>query len=300
MFRILKKTAACVLCLLFLCGCAKTAGRQPEKNRLTVVATIFPVYDFVRAVGGEKVGLTLLVRPGTEIHTFDPAPSDLRAIAAADLFFCIGGESDEWVDTLTEDLAVEPIRLMESVPLLKEDGEDEYDEHIWTSPANARRMVAAICDDLCKADPENEDFYRANAAEYDTQIETLQTEFKTVFTAANDPFLLMADRFAFRYFAAEYGLDYEAAFGGCAVSTDISAKTMLRLTDTVKSRHLTAAFYAEMSNRAVADALREETGVRLFEIHSAHTVTRDDFAAGVTYTDLLRRNVAAFREAFLK
>lgn len=299
MFKIIKKGLCCVLCLLVLAGCRMPRTQSKESDgKVKIVATIFPLYDFVRAVGGDEVDLTLLIDPGMEIHAFDPSPSNLRNIQSAQRFFCIGGESDEWVETLTGDFHVKTKRLMDCVPLLNEEGEEEADEHIWTSPANAKLMVAAICDELCDADSENAPMFRQNAQNYIEKITQVQKEIADILSAVENPFLLVADRFALRYFTAEYDLPHEAAFGGCAVSTDISVKTMIRLVGTVKEKQIPSVFTTEMSSREIALALQEETGVKLFELHSAHTVTRDDFKNGVTYVDIMKRNAATLKEAF--
>ena len=105
--------------------------------------------------------------------------------------------------------------------------------------------------------------------------------------------MLVADRFPFAYFAEQYGIDYEAAFDGCAVSTDISLKTMARLTDTIEAKGIKAVFCTELSNKNIANALNQELGVDVIELHSAHNVTLDDFNSGITYIDILYRNIRA-------
>lgn len=289
------------LCLLLACGCtAAQTESTPQSGKLQIVTTVFPIYDFVRAVGGDRVDIRLLIDPGTEVHTFDPTPSDIAAIYDCDLFFYIGGESEQWVSRVLADVNIDTVMMMASATLLCEEGHghnhdhtehhDEYDEHIWTSPENALSMLNAVRDALCGRDIENSDYYTANCAQYSDKIRRVQSEIHDIVNNSGDKFILVADRFPFIYFTTEFGLEHMAAFGGCATSTDISLKVMSELVDCVKEKKLDVAFYTELSSRAIANALADETGIALYELHSAHNVTADDFESGITYVDIMERN----------
>ena len=294
MRRMQKKIIPLILCLaLMLCGCA--VKKTEASDKLNVVVTIFPEYDFVRAVAGNKVNLKLLIDPGTEVHSFDPAPSDIIAVENSDLFIMIGGESDEWARRLISgaEKSIRVLNMMDKVDLLYEDGEEEYDEHIWTSPSNAEKMVAAVCDALCELDNANADFYRANAESYISEIDGVRRSIMQVTDKAKHKYILVADRFPFKYLTNEFGIDYFAAFGGCASNTDISIKTMSRLIAESEKHGCEYAFYVEMSNRNIANALSEQTGISLLQLHSAHNVTLDDFKAGKTYVDIMKDNARA-------
>lgn len=286
----------CVSCVLCLCSCQ--AEPTQKSGKIKVVTTIFPLYDFVRAVGGDRVDITLLIAPGTEVHSYDPKPSDIRAIYEADLFTFIGGESDSWVNTLLEEKEINTLKMYDSVNLIEEHDHHhhEYDEHIWTSPENAVLMVESIFKALSHIDKEKKAVYRENADKYIAQIKAVDSELERLVDTAQNPFILVADRFPFLYLAERYGIEYEAAFGGCAVSTDISIKTMSSLVKVCEERKLKYAYFTEMSNKNIAKALSEQTGVKLLELHSAHNVTKDDFRNGVTYADIMRRNLNALKE----
>ncbi len=281
------------MCLLLICGC--TANVSKSNDKLTVVATIFPLYDFSRAVGGERADVKMLIRPGTEVHAFDPLPSDMAAVYDCDLFLYIGGESDTWVKILIADKKINSLALINSVQALHSHHGDHShpDEHIWTSPDNAVIMLKEICNAFVKADPQNADYYRQNRDEYIKKINTASDQMATSINRHTDPFIVVADRFPFVYFTNHYGIAYEAAFDGCAVSTDISLKTMSRLTHTIKSRNIKAVFCTEISSKNIANALHDELGVEVIELHSAHNVTLDDFNGGITYVDIIYRNIKA-------
>ena len=297
----------CLVIAFLLCffgGCTATHNEAIDNGRVNIVTTVFPMYDFVRAVGGERVSVEMLIDPGCEVHSFDPTPSDVAAIYNADLFIYVGGESEKWVDRILADINVSTLVMMGQVARLTEehdhnhhehDHTHESDEHIWTSPENAVSMLDAVGKALSSIDPDNADYYASNLADYCDKVRDVQTELHDVVRESEDKFILVADRFPFIYFAEEFGLEYKAAFGGCAVSNDISIKVMGELIKTVEQRKCTAAFYTEMSNRNIALALAEQTGVELLELHSAHNVTAEDFNNGVTYVDIMKRNIISLR-----
>ena len=305
----MKKVIICILCLMLLCGCSgvKTDVTQNRK-KITVVATIFPLYDFARAIGGDLINLKMLIRPGTEVHSFEPLPSDMTAVYDSDLFLYIGGESDTWVDTLLADSYVKSLALIDGVSLVCEaehehkhthlDGHTHTDEHIWTSPKTAVSMLENICQIICDIDPENADIYTENCNLYIKKIKDASDKIDSVVEGQAEPFILVADRFPFEYFTEQYGIEYEAAFGGCAVSTDISLKTMARLTKTIESKNVKNVFCTELSNQNIAKALKELLNVEIIELHSAHNVTLDDFNEGITYVDILYRNAKALERGF--
>ena len=290
----MKKTIILLICAVLLCGCG--AQNIKETDKPCIVTTIFPLYDFVRAVGGEKVDVKMLIKPGTEVHSYDPVPSEIKSIYDADLFLYIGGESETWVDKILGDTTTNSYALIQSVELLYEEQHNEYDEHIWTSPENAEKMLDKILSELIKIDPQNSDYYTENHSNYVEKIKKISAKTKQVLEKQENPFILVADKFPFRYFAKSYNIDYVAAADGCAVGTDLSLKTMTTLLNTIKEKDLKYVYHVEMSNKKIANALAEQTGVKLLELHSAHNVTLEDFENGVTYVDIMERNYTSLKE----
>ncbi len=292
----MKRIIAVLLCLI-LSLCLVGCGQEDVKSeKISVVTTVFPVFDFARAVAGEQAEVSMLIAAGTEVHSFEPSPSDIKSVYGADAFLYIGGESDTWVNTLLDDARGDHKALIESADLIYENGDPIHDEHVWTSPKNAVKMVNAVCAVLCEVDPDNAEYYQKNTEVYCEKIDTVSAEIKAVVDQSDKKFILVADRFPFRYFTEEMGLSYKAAFGGCDASSDVSLKVMNELADTVKQKNLDTAYYVEMSNKSIANALKESTGVKLCELHSAHTVTADDFKSGVTYVDIMYRNLEALKK----
>jgi len=172
-----------------------------------------------------------------------------------------------------------------------------YDEHVWTSPENAVQIAEAICRAVCEADPENAGIYRANADSYLAQIRALHEEFAALTKNASRKTVIFADRFPFLYLTQAYGLEYFAAFPGCAEKTEPGPQTIAFLTEKVKSENIPAVFYTEFSNQELADAICEATGAKKLLLHSCHNVSKTDFEAGVTYVSLMRKNLENLRRA---
>ena len=303
-----------------LCGCADR--QRAEDGRLQVVCSVFPYYDFARQIGGDDVDVTLLVAAGKETHSFEPTPLDVITLSQADVFLYNGGESEAWVDDILsaagENIAV-TLPLMPQVSALAEewaegmegahdehdhdhdhethDSDDiEYDEHVWTSPVLAKALCQAICDALCQADPAHREGYQARLTDYLTQLDELDAAFREVVDAGHRRLLVFGDRFPLLYFCKEYGLDYRAAFHGCASDTEPSLATLKYLIDKVEDEEIPVVYTIELSSRKVADAIAETTGAKVLTFHSCQTVSRTEFDGGATYLSLMEQNVEALRE----
>lgn len=174
--------------------------------------------------------------------------------------------------------------------------EIEYDEHIWTSPVNAMKLVDVIGDTLAQADPVHADIYHQGSASYKKELEEIDAGFREVCANRKRNMIVMGDKFPFRYLADEYQLDYRAAFSGCSSDTEPSAKTIAYLIDKVKEEQIPAVYYLELSSHRVAEIIGEETGAEPLLLHSCHNVTRAQFDAGITYVGLMRQNIENLRK----
>ena len=302
----MKRLIAALLCLcLVLCGCTAQPEKPHDETKLQIVCTSFPAYDFAREIADDRAELTLLIKPGSEVHSYEPTPKDMIRIQESDLFICNGGESEQWAKTLiTPELNT--IYMMDCVDTVEEsadgiynaeDGEPELDEHVWTSPLNAIKISEEICNALCKLDTDNAEAYKTNFTAYKAQLMALDREFRQVIKNSGKHTLVFADRFPMRYFALEYGLDCYAAFPGCSSETEPSAKTVAYLIDRVRENKIPAVLYMEFSNQKMADVICEDTGCKKLPFYSAHSVSAEQFEQGVSYLDLMRINLNSLKEA---
>ena len=301
-------------------GCA-VKQEEPDDGKLKIVTTIFPQYDFVRAIAADTgaVNVRMLLSPGEEVHSYEPTPLDIKEIQNCDLFIYVGAENDVWVDRILENMGdkrPETLRLVdltetvaeESVEgMMEEKGhdheesrEEEADEHVWTSPVKAAEITEAIAQKMAELDPANADDYLANAQDYEAKILDLDAQFRQIAENAERKILVFGDRFPIRYFAEEYGLDYFAAFPGCSSESEPSASTLAFLIDKVREEQIPVVFSIEFSNGNIARAICESTGAVQRTYNSCHNVTKEQMENGATYVSLMSENLEAVREALGK
>lgn len=315
-----RRIFACLLALFIVpslggCAISDTAGveRVSGGDGPVIVATVFPAYDFARVLTQGEARVSLLLPPGSESHSYEPTPQDIIAIQNADLFLTVGGESEYWIRGILDSMgeaAPRTLALMDCVTGLEEEwsqsmqkealsekGSPELDEHVWTSPRNAQRIVKRLAAVLSEAWPSQAAAYDRAALEYLAQLNELDLAFQETIMHAARRKIIFGDRFPFRYFAHEYGLDYDAAFPGCSENSEPSARTLVSLIREIKSERIPVIFYIEFSSRKTADILAEETGAKPILMHSCHNVSAEELAGGATYLSLMWGNAAALREA---
>jgi zinc transport system substrate-binding protein len=178
-----------------------------------------------------------------------------------------------------------------------EEEEVEFDEHVWTSPKNAKLIIAQITEELASLDPANAQTYRTNAAAYLSKLDALDLAFQDVVGKAARNTIVFGDRFPFRYFADAYDLEYYAAFSGCSTETEASAATIKFLIDKVNDEQIPVVFHIELSNEKIADTICEATGAKKLLMHTVHNVTRDDFDKGIGYLELMTEDIERLKEA---
>jgi zinc transport system substrate-binding protein len=175
--------------------------------------------------------------------------------------------------------------------------EPEYDEHVWTSPKNVKRIVQKISDALCEADTANAAFYQTNTEDYLTKLDELDSKFQDAVDNSKRKTIVFGDRFPFRYFADAYGLEYYAAFPGCSTETEASAATVKFLIDKINTEKIPVVFHIELSNEKMADTISEATGAKVLLMHACHNISKSDFERGKSYIELMTDNVEALKEA---
>lgn len=315
----IKKILAAVTAIALgasLCGCSGGESADSADKPL-IITTIFPAYDFARHVFGDTAEVRMLLKPGQESHSYDPSAKDIVEINGCDLFVYNGGESDQWVESVLQAAPdVETFRMTDAVSLLDEehsegmqeddhdhdhaDGdEEEYDEHVWTSPDNAAAIVRALGSRAKALFPDSAAELDSNTESYAAQIEEIDGRLKALLDG-EQRYFIFGDRFPLLYFFKHYGLNYYAAFPGCGSETEPSAQTVTFLLDKLgQPDAVKAVFCIELSGRKLADVLAEDSGLDVVEFHSCHNITADDFAAGETYVSLMERNLQTLEKVLV-
>lgn len=365
-----KTTLAWVLSTaLIFAGCAsskegKTSVETPtsQDKQLKVVTTIFPCYDFARAIIDTDGDVTMLLKPGSESHSFEPTPKDMQSIKDADLLIYVGSENDTWVENLLKDNKdIKTFKLVdhadteeeeiiegmqhehhhehadhddhdheehmehdehEHTECCAEEDEDhcheehedhdhehedhdhdehehhhhEIDEHVWTSLRKSQRLMKELCETLVEIAPEHKDAFEQRSNAYISEMADLDEQFKKIVENGNRKTIVFGDRFPIRYFVDDYGLNYYAAFPGCAGDTEVNASTLSYLTEKVKEENIPVVYTIELSNGRIADTICESTNAKKVQFNTCHNVTGDEFNKGVTYISLMKDNLKALEE----
>ena len=313
-----------LLLLAFLLG---GCGRQAENEdaRLKIVCTIFPQYDWIMQILGdaaESVEVTLLMKNGSDLHSYQPTVWDMVKISEADLFLYVGGESDFWVadalaDTKNPDQkTVDLLEMLEGSLKEHDHGhghdhdeetfglhgheETEYDEHIWLSLHNAAQACYGIAEVLCGIDPEYADVYTKNVTAYVGQIEVLDHAYHETVEHAEQKVLLFGDRYPFRYLLEDYGLSYYAAFEGCSAETEASFETITTLAAKVDELKLPVVLAIDGSDQKIARTIADNTKTRdqkVLVLDSMQSVSEEDIRDGVTYLSVMESNLEVLKQA---
>ena len=304
-------------------GSATAAPSQteaPAHTKISIVTTIFPEYDWVREILGDKADsaeITMLLDNGVDLHSYQPTADDLIKISDCDLFVYVGGESDGWVDDALKsaanrdrkvinllDVLGDSVKEEETVEGMQEEEEDheekEYDEHVWLSLKNAKTLVGAISAALQELDPDNKDTYAANADAYGQKLSALDAEYQKAVSAGTYKTLLFGDRFPFRYLVDDYGLSYYAAFVGCSAESEASFETVSFLARKVDEGKLPCVLTIEGKNHKIAETIVQNTAgknQKILTMDSMQSTTSQDVANGTTYLSLMAKNLDVLKEA---
>lgn len=322
MKRIIALVSALLIIFTMVTSCADTVTNS---DKLSIVCTTFPQYDWVRQILGDNFdncSVQILLDSGTDLHNFQPSADDIITIDQADVFIYVGGESDGWV----EDVFTNNSGSAEIINLMKLLGEDllelghdhdhdheheeehehneycdhEHDEHVWLSLNNAERFCEAITDALCDVDADNADMYRTNCGKYTAELSSLAASYEQAVEGASFDTLVFADRYPFAYLCEDLDITSYAAFDGCSAETEASFETIVSLADKVDELGLTSVVTIDGSDNKIAETVISNTHTKdqdIITLDSLQSVRANDIEAGVTYLSLMEKNLDALTEA---
>lgn len=322
----MNKKIIAVLCMLVMItaiftGCSDK--KDGDNDKIKVVCTIFPQYDWVKEIVGDnsdKIDLTILLDNGVDLHSYQPTANDIAKIASCDVFIYVGGESDAWVDdalkeSVNKDMkvinmmdvlgsSVKEEELVEGMQGEEEEEEEEegpeYDEHIWLSVKNAKTICKSIEETLASVDSDNAAKYKSNCDAYTAKLDNLDKEFADTVSKSNNKTVLFGDRFPFRYLVDDYGLKYYAAFVGCSAETEASFKTVVFLAGKLNDLKLPAVLVIENSDQKIAQTVINNTNTKdqkILVMDSMQSVTSKDVDSGTTYFQIMEDNLKVLKEA---
>lgn len=291
----------------------------PTESKIAIVATLFPQYDFARAIVGDRADVMLLLPPGIESHSYEPTPAEIIKVKQARVFLYTGDIMEPWVKRLIISFEKSKNPLVVDISqgiefsgqgqayadnLDNDEGDSDnaddktgiYDPHIWTDPNNAMTMIKNIMTALVAVDPKNEAYYRENAKKYVAELVSLDYDFKKAVASADRREIVMGGRNAMHYFMKRYGITACSIFDSCAAGQEASAKVIAETKDMVIAKDIRVIYYEELQEPRIASVLAEGTDAKLLLLHSLHNLSKDDFNAGKTYMSLMRQNLKNLEE----
>ena len=298
-----KGALAIAFVLIFAAACQRPASLPQSPQRPRVIVTLFPLYDFARAVAGDHAEVKMLLSPGMEPHAYEPSPSDVAGIMAASLFVYTGAAMEPWAERILKSAPNPRRRVVDTssgIHLMEGEGDDGHhhghggDPHIWLDFENARLMVNSIAEGFALMDLPNAQLYKDNASIYNKQLEELDAAYQKGLARCATRELIHGGHYAFGYMARRYRLDYHAAYG-FSPEAEPSPNTMMALTKRVKASGARGVFYEELVLPKTAQAIAGEAGVPLLQLNAAHNVTREQMVRGVTFIGLMRENLQNLR-----
>jgi len=304
--KVFTRVLLCVLLLLCV-SCKKTPPENGAQGKLQIVVSLFPLYDFTRTIGGDKVEVTLLLPPGMEAHSFEPKPDDIIRANKADLFIYTNRYMEPWAANISNGIDSRKTLVVDTsqgVHFLQAGQGAEHhhegnngegmDPHIWLDFANAQTMVDSILTALVAKDPSHRDYYTTNAEAYKAQLRDLDGRYRSGLSHCAKHIFLHGGHYAFGYLANRYGLKYESAYAVSANAEPSPAK-IARLIRQIQENGLHYIYTEELVEPRIADTISRETGATVLKLHGAHNISKNDLEAGATFISLMEQNLRNLR-----
>ena len=315
MKKILALLLSLALALSVFAGCAGTAKNS---GKYKIIATIFPVYDWIKNItkDAENVEVSLLVQSGVDLHSFQPTADDIVNISGCDMFIYVGGESDSWVDDALKTAVnknLTPVNLLEALGSAakeeevvegmeaeeeeeEESDKIEYDEHVWLSLKNAQSLCKTISGTLAEKNAVNKAVYEKNTESYLSSLGALDGKYAEAVKNAKNNTLIFADRFPFRYLTDDYSLKYYAAFTGCSAESEASFKTLVFLADKLDSLQMNKLLTIDGSDQKIAKAVIDTAKTKDVTILTLNSM-QSAMGESDTYLSVMESNLGVLKEA---
>jgi zinc transport system substrate-binding protein len=288
-----------------------------DSDKVMIVTTLFPQYEFTKAIGGDKVEVTLLLPPGVESHAYEPKPSDISKINNSAIFVYTGEVMEPWAHNIIES-ADKKVRVVDASAGIEmiEDGEEHegkmkhpeheevahheseeehhhhngVDPHIWLDFDNAKKMAANIAEALIAVDPQNTDYYQDNLIAYQNTLIDLDVAYQNNLSECKSRTIIYGGHYAFGYLAKKYGLEHVSA-QGFSPDAEPTAKDLIALTEQIRKNDINYIFYEELTSSKIAETLANETNVELLLLNGAHNLSKEDYESGVTFISIMEKNL---------
>lgn len=336
----MKKKSKLIFLIVFIIflvsGCSfERTNTENDNDRIKIITTLFPQYDFARSIAKDNAEVILLLPPGMEAHAYEPSPQDIANIKKADIFIYTGEAMEPWAHKIIHNLNNESLIVVDAsknIDLMDEDEHDDHnhdledahddhdhdledvyddhnhdldgnahshdgkDPHIWLDPIYAIEIVNNILEGLVEADPSNASFYQENARAYKDELKELDVKFIEAFEKTKSKTIIYAGHFAFGYFAKRYDLSHISPYVGFTPDAEPTPQRIVKIINAINETGLKAIYYEELIDPKVAKVISDGTGADMYLLHGAHNVTKDELNSGISYIQIMEENLEKLKK----
>ena len=289
-------TQAGVFLLALLCGCISGPTQEDNTGKLQVVATIYPLYEMSKAVGADKAKVTLLIPPGSEIHTFEPTPQSAMKLEQADLFITNGLGLEHWAERLVSASGNMKLTTLDAssgiTPLNLSGG--GYDPHVFQDPLLATAQLDNVLSAYIRKDPANSEYYSANARRYREQLLNVSGDYENGLANCSIRIILVNHPFL-GYPAVRYGFK-QIALSGSSPEAELLPLDLQKAATTARANAVKYVVYESTVSPKNAQTLADEANLTVVAASTAHEITVEDYNAGRTYINLLEQDLQVIRK----
>lgn len=293
-----------ILVIIFLLTSCTNNSDNGKKN---VVTTIFPIYDIVKYIGEDTINIDLMISPGQDVHSYDPATQDIINVKKSDLFIYIGDNMETWVTDLENDAnnkleIVSDNRIeLSSLEHHEENHEHDHDVdmHIWTNPYYVLIMIELISNKLIEINPEYQELYEKNTTKYIKEINDIIESITNIVNNKKRDTLYFGSPFAFYYFTKAFGLEHKSVYDTCSIEVEPSIDKIMNMNKEIIENDIPVIYTKELLNDSIARKVIEGTNAKIVLLHSGHNISISDFKQGITFLDIWKQNIVALEEGLL-
>ena len=264
---------------------------QQVSDQHKILVTFYPIYQFTKAVGGDKVDVSIIIPSGVEPHDWEPTIQDIENLKKANMIIINGAGLEPWIPKLvSENPNMVIVDSSKNIELLKHDN-NMTDPHIWLDPILVKIQVQNIADGLTKIDPKNADYYQQNANQYKEKLDSLDNEIKTDLASCDKKdFLSFHD--AFSYFSKEYGLNQNTIVGGLNPEAEPTAQTLEDMIQKAKTLGINIVFTEEAVNPQISKVIADEIHGKVLVLSPLEVTDIHD-----GYIEKMQNNLSNLKEA---
>ena len=268
-----------IIILISIFACSNNDNKNTS-GKLTIYTSIYPIYDFTKKIGGEKITVYNMTKAGAEPHDFEITSKDMANLSKADLFIYNGGGMEHWIDSVKEALNIKYIDSSSNI-----NNENNLDPHFWLSPKNAKIQMENIKNGLIEIDSENKNYYESNYNLYANRLDELDNKIRNSLSNIKNRNLVLTHP-AFGHFCKEYSLTQIAI-----ARNEADPKAMAEIITFVKNNNVKAIFYEEFSSSKLVDSIAKETEIKILTLNPIESLSEENIEAGEDYFSIMEKNL---------